>query len=358
MALLVDLEAGTMRALAGDEEPRARVYLRRTVELPVPAFREEEVSFRTEDGATLAGTLVQPAAPGPHPAVVFVTGRSNASREAHRTQANLLARFGVAGLIFDSRGTGQSDGDRAALTDRQRFADVRAALDLLSTHSAVDAGQVGLFTHSAGGWVGPVVADQVGTVAFMVINVGPAESLADQQGHVVEYNMRRQDEDFTEADYRAAYSYQKRLVELVNEGAPWEEFEPLVAAAREQAWGAYVDLPEDLQNSELDYFRRRTEFDPVPALKRTTIPVLALYGETDFVVPPAVNVPKMEQYLSEAGNRDFRVVVVPEAGHDMMVGGSVRGEGAWPEAYYEWYGAAPGYYQTIVTWVLEHVRVP
>ncbi len=96
----------------------------------------------------------------------------------------------------------------------------------------------------------PVVAAERNDVAFMVTLVGPAESLADQQGHVIEELMRRSDESFTDDELRAAFEYQKQLVELSHEGAEWSVFKPLTETARSKRWARFVDLPESIANPE------------------------------------------------------------------------------------------------------------
>ena len=357
--LLVDAQAGEMRGTTVRRDSTVlRVHLKRTFRPPEPVVRREDVQFYSGD-VTMAGTLVLPAGAGPHPAVVIVQGRSYGRRWGQFAEATRLAQRGIAGLIFDGRGVGESGGNRPMTTGEDRYQDVLGALDLLLARDDIDADQIGLWGISAGGWIVPVVAQRSGRVAFLILDVGPAESLADQQGHVVEYRMRWfAEEDFTEEDYRAAFEYQKKLVELSHEGAGWEVFEPLVAHAREQPWGSYVDLPDDLNNGELDYFRRRKSFDPVAALRRTTIPVLAFYGERDFVVPPPANVPKLESALREAGNTDFKIMVVPRANHGMAVPGGFNDAGAdWPDHYYRWARSAPGLGDAIYVWILDRIQV-
>lgn len=179
------------------------------------------------------------------------------------------------------------------------------------------------------------------------MDVPPAESLAEQQGHVVEYRMRwlPEDEGFSEADYRAAYAYQKRLVELAWEGAAWPAIEAHVAISEGEPWAPYVDRPEGMDDSELDYFRRRPSYDPAGALRATTVPVLALYGERDWVVPPPANVPKLEALLAEAGNDDVTIVVFADADHGLDVPTGVNG----------WWRQAPGYDDTVYGWLDERV---
>jgi len=357
--LLVDAEAGEMRGTTVLRDSTVlRVHIKRTFRPPEPVVVQENVQFRSGDVA-MAGTLALPGGPGPHPAVIVVQGRGYGNRWGQYAEAHRLAERGIAGLVFDGRGVGESGGDRPATTGEDRYQDVLGALDLLLARDDIDPEQIGLWGISAGGWIVPVVAQRSGRVAFLILDVGPAESLADQQGHVVEYRMRWfAEEDFTEAELRAAFDYQKKLVDLSWEGAGWDAFEPLVAHARSQRWGGYVDLPADLNDGELDYFRRRKSFDPVPALRRTKIPVLAFYGERDFVVPPPANVPKLEQYLREAGNDDVTVLVISGADHGMTVPGGPAGTGDdWPERYFRWSRSAPGLGDAVYAWILAHVEV-
>lgn len=354
----VDLESGTMRGTLPTRAGEGRVYLQRALKPAEPVLHEEDLTF-TAEGVTLAGKLVRPAGDGPHPIVIFVTGRSNGSLYAHYREAVQFAERGVAGLVFDSRGTGQSGGDRATLTDHNRYADVLAAIGWVKGRTDLDHAQIGLYSNSAGAWVSPVAIKRSGSIAFWIMNVGPAESLAAQQGRVPEYSMRWSgNENYTEADYQAAFEYQKKLVELTISDASWETIAAHVATTEGKIWAENVDRPESIDNSELDYFRRRPTFDPVPYLKEMTIPILALYGEDDFVVPPQANVPQLEAYLTEAGNTDYEIVVFPNVGHGMMLGSGLQGEGDWPEQYYQWTNPQPDYYETILTWLLGHVTLP
>ena len=74
-----------------------------------PAGREEEVRFRNGD-VELAGSLLLPAGPGPHPAVVFLHGSGPEGRWASTYLARRVVRSGTAALIWDTRGVGDSGG--------------------------------------------------------------------------------------------------------------------------------------------------------------------------------------------------------------------------------------------------------
>lgn len=204
MDLLVDLEEGQLRGtVVEDDSVSATVFLQRVLSFPLPGYREEEVRFSAGTD-TLAGSIPLPEGPGPYPAIVYVTGRSYGNRCQTYDMANRLVKFGIAGLVFDSRGTGRSTGRREATIGEGRSEDVSGAIEVLSKRDDIRRDQIGLLGNSAGGWVAPVVARRSPHVAFIVTIVGPAESLADQQGHVIQGLMRRSGVEFTAEGYRAA----------------------------------------------------------------------------------------------------------------------------------------------------------
>ena len=57
----------------------------------------------------------------------------------------------MAALIMDMHGHGQSEGERFHVDMREWVADVRAALDFLSSHTLVDSQRIGAWGHSSGG---------------------------------------------------------------------------------------------------------------------------------------------------------------------------------------------------------------
>ncbi|MCY7417382.1 MAG: hypothetical protein LH650_02600, partial [Chloroflexi bacterium] len=93
---------------------------------PSAAFTDIEVTFPGGPaGVTLAGTLSLPTTPGPHGAVVLMTGSGPQDRDESLPGVTLkpfallaraLAEAGVAVLRYDDRGTAASTGDYGAAT--------------------------------------------------------------------------------------------------------------------------------------------------------------------------------------------------------------------------------------------------
>ena len=74
-------------------------------------------------------------------------------------------------------------------------------------------------------------------------------------------------------------------------------------------------LEQQIRMMNSPWFRFFLDYDPVPALEKTTCPVLALDGEKDLQVPPKENLPLIEKALKAAGNKDFTVKEMPGLNH-------------------------------------------
>jgi uncharacterized protein len=102
----------------------------------------EDVTFETSDGLRLAGWYV----PSKNRAAVIVFPASG--RSGPQEHVRMLARHGYGALIFDPRGTGESEGDPYRWGGER---DVKAALDYLRGRPDVDPGRIGGLGLSLGG---------------------------------------------------------------------------------------------------------------------------------------------------------------------------------------------------------------
>lgn len=348
--LELDAASGSLRGRLTDDGAVIAVELTRTLAPWTPPIALEEVEFESADGVKIAGVMALPAEGERLPGLVLVQGRSYGSRRQFRSHALLAARRGIAAIVFDGRGTGLSGGVRGAHTLRHRIDDAEAALSRLRAHPRVDGARVGMFGHSAGGWVAPVVAQRTGDLAFCILHSGPSVSLAEQQGQVVRELARLSDTEFSAEELDATYEYQRALTRMAIDGAEWPAIEAHVARARGERWSSFVDLPESNENPELDYYRRNPH-DSTAALRELDVPLLALFGQRDFVVPPEFNVPELERLMGEAGNENHRIVVFEEANHDIFV--DEVDEDGRP---YRWMRRPPGYFETVFDWIAQQVR--
>ena len=125
----------------------------------------QRVSFRTDDGLTLAATWYEPSA-RPAPAVIFVHMLKK-SRQDWDQVATQLASEGIGGLALDLRGHGESPGspqDYAAMVQ-----DVRAARRFLSSRSDVTPGRIGIAGASIGATLGALAAADDSSVVSLAL---------------------------------------------------------------------------------------------------------------------------------------------------------------------------------------------
>jgi putative phosphoribosyl transferase len=165
-----------------DEE--VAVMLRRAAVASIPerAHSDLRISFSTSGGLQLAGQLFLPATPGPHPVVAFAHGwGSGKDSPRNRAVAAALQARGIASLLFDFTGHGESEGTADQSTLPQQVSDLRAAVDLLETLDDVDARRVGVAGASSGAAVALTLAAEdprVRALALRSGNVEGAEAVA------------------------------------------------------------------------------------------------------------------------------------------------------------------------------------
>jgi dienelactone hydrolase len=140
------------------------------------------ISFVTARGFRLAGQLVLPATPGPYPVVAFAHGwGSGKDSPRNGAVAAALQARGVASLLFDFTGHGESEGTADQSTLEQQVSDLRAAIDLLETLDDVDARRIGVAGASSGAAVALTLAardPRVRTLALRSGNFEGAETVA------------------------------------------------------------------------------------------------------------------------------------------------------------------------------------
>jgi fermentation-respiration switch protein FrsA (DUF1100 family) len=101
------------------------------------------------------------------------------------------------------------------------------------------------------------------------------------------------------------------------------------------------------------WFRHFLDYDPRPALRQVTCPVLALNGTKDVQVPAEVNLKAIAAALKEAGNKDVTTMQLPDLNHLFQTckTGAVAEYGAIEETL------APAALETIADWISKRTGV-
>jgi hypothetical protein len=213
-----------------------------------------------------AATLTVPDGPGPFAAAAMVHGSEPQGREEFQTFSAYLESIGVAVLAGDKRGVGESGGvfPGTAATDASMSAlaaDAQAQVRLLAGLPQIDRKRVGLLGDSQAGWVIAEAAARETAVRWAVPLAGPTTTAG-------------------ETDFFTALAGAERR----EPSAPRPQ---LLAQVRKYG---------------------PSGFDPLPFLRRLSIPVFWVYGDDDRNVPTELCV---ERLRTIAAGHDFTWTVLP-----------------------------------------------
>ena len=169
-ALRLAAVAGCIAATVGAQEPAA------LWQAPaVPVISHQPFTF-THAGINLAGTLYLPEHGNHLPAVVVFWGAQEPTRDyaLYKQVAAGLPAIGVAVLVFDRRGSGESSGSNAHSTFEDLADDGIAALHALQHHPRIDPTRIGFWGLSQGGWLAILAASRTSDAAFAILLLRPA----------------------------------------------------------------------------------------------------------------------------------------------------------------------------------------
>lgn len=352
-----------------------------------------EVEFL--DGQTrLAGTLYQPESDSPRPGLVVLGGSDRGPRG--RMKDNLARAFsenGIAVLTYDSPGTGRSGGNALFQTRRGRAREAISALQFLRSSDGIDAEHVGLCGGSEGAFVALLGAGMDPDVDFAIAVSGAfgMSSMDISRYRIEAMGLRR---GLSDGEVRRAMVLEELLYALVTgldvvewrlllqqadpwEGEPWAELIDIVSRSRQELsneekdamWTSLRGILRDWMKEpwfELavvdranlervlamdtrtffaflargplaagDWYRGREELELLAGVQ---CPVLAVWGEEDDFLPPHRSAAWLGAVLSDAGNTDVTLRVLPGAGHSLT-----RADA--PDTY------AAGYPQMLVDWL-------
>lgn len=306
-------EGNEIRMVAQSRNIRVAFHLQRSEAPPPAPYREEDWQF-SGTGPRLNASVLLPTGVGPHPAAILIHGSSTPSREDFRFYADAFARCGIAVLIYDKRRVVGSDGvSRTSLEDLA--ADARAAAERLRSDPRIDPQRVGYWGHSQGGWVAPIAAASDPRAAFVISFSGPVASFAEVNRYADMERLRRR--GFSAAEIGAAGEAIDRLDNHVRQGGDEAQFQRFLEAARRQRWGPLVSLTSGAPTDDdrRTWLRWRNQDTDVAAFwKQLHVPVMALFGAQDDVVPVQLSVDRLRAATAKAGNRDVTIRIF-DAGH-------------------------------------------
>lgn len=250
---------------------------------PIDRATKTDVKIPAGD-VTLAATLYIPAdSRGKAPGVVLGHGSAPSARAMMGFWTNTALNSGVAVLVFDKRGTGESTGtyepisvEKSPLLLQQQASDIAYAVRWLARQPAIDTTRVGLMGGSQAGWTMPLAASQEPLVRFIVVGAG------------------------VPLPYGVEVAHERHLNTL----RPWPG--PRPSLQQVQQADAHV----------MDY-KGEPGFDPAPVLEKLSIPILWIFGLYDHVIPTNLCIDRIGEY-QRAGKKNFHVYALPFANHNFL----------------------------------------
>ena len=280
-------------------------------------FEEHRVEFHNHD-VKLAGSLLLPKSEKPLPAVIFVHGAGPQTREQYRMQAEYFVSQGIAALIYDKRGTGQSGGAYESRKPYENLVnDALAGVALLKQRREIAPSQIGMWGLSQGCYISAAAASRSKDIQFIVA-VGA--EVADGMLFYYRDNLFRR------------YGLSDTLRDVAEK-------------AQLGADTLFFNLRDE---SLLSTFAPRSYPPPDqyvhPAWSRVNQPVLVMWGQLDQHIPVGESILGLKNSLAQANNQKWTMIILPKANHDLKV--SETGELHRPSP-----GYAPGALKTMTDWI-------
>ena len=328
---------------------------------PYP-YREEEVTFANPKAqVSLAGTLTLPPGQGPFPAAILIAGSGPHDRDenvaGHRpflVLADHLTRKGIAVLRYDKRGIGKSTGKYDQATTEDFASDATAALEYLRARKEINAKKIGLIGHSEGGLIAPMIASHSSDVAWIVLLAAPG--LKGEQVMLLQSELILKAAGFDDDRIAKARDFNLQSYALARKEKDPEVLETKLSDLVDST-GMSTTLPPttlkpQAQMMTSPWFRFFLDYDPIPTLKKTQCPVLALNGDKDLQIASKENLAQIEKALKDSGNKDFEAHELAGLNHLFQHAptGSPTEYGGIQETF------APEALTFVSDWVLKHTQ--
>lgn len=238
---------------------------------------EINVSIPAGD-AVLAGTLTTPVGEGKFPAALLIAGSGPLDRDGNHKRlplavskdlAQILSDAGWASLRFDKRGVGLSTGNYLSAGFHDELADATAALHWLKSRPDISA--VVPIGHSAGA-----------LFAAEMSAGGDAEAGA----ILLSYTFRTGEETLVWQAGEIGQTVPQWIKTLL------KVFGTSIEKQQSKALAKLKDTTKDVvriqgQRINAKWMREFLVYDPEPALRKATAPLLAITGSKDVQVNPA-----------------------------------------------------------------------
>jgi hypothetical protein len=283
-----------------------------------PAVQQKTIRFA--NGAVhLTGTLYMPVTGDHLPALVALHGADMPTRDyaLYRHLTEGLPAMGMAVLIFDRRGSGESSGDAATVGYEALADDAIAGANAVAQDTRIDAKRIGYWGLSQGGWLAVLAGGRDPKAAFVVSVSAPLVTPSEQM-HFATAN-QLYIHGAPEADIEAATTARDIWEGYLRGSHSREEALAALGAIEHKPWFdlTFMPHPADMSPPGQSGYRLQMDEDPVKAIARVKAPILFVFGGADPWIPVALSVKRVEDIART--RHDIETRVIAGASHEMVL---------------------------------------
>lgn len=294
---------------------------------PYPYVVEAFAVRSSNSSDVIGGTLTVPAVDSPVPAVILLSvagptdrDQSFAGHKGFHVLADHLTRKQIAVARYDDRGVGQSTGDYFSADWSDLADDALRVFAQLQGDARIDPTQIGFVGMSQGGAIGALAAADEETVAFLVLLSAPGLRGVDALERQLEANLEASGASAELSQrYRDAFDHFIKIVtdDPENPDTSARLLDFLDGPGRALV-PPYAFLPRDstaLAKVLLGpWYQSNVHFDPQLAYGSLDLPILAVGGDKDRVLPPAAHLSNIER-IFQGPTQDITVTIIPGINH-------------------------------------------
>jgi dipeptidyl aminopeptidase/acylaminoacyl peptidase len=319
-----------------------------------PTVIAQDIQFTNGD-VHLAGTVYFPKTSGDHlPAVVALHGASDSTRTAalYRHLREGLPAMGMAVLIYDRRGSGDSSGTLKGVDYETLADDAIAGQNALTKLARIDPKKIGFWGLSQGGWLAVLAAGRSKNASFAISVSAPLVTPEQQM-------------EFATANLLTVRGYSEEHVkQMLETRKAWTGYltgansrDAAVEALRKAETQPLFNLAFMPRASELttdpthSSWLREMNYDPVRAVRQVKVPLLFIYGGSDPWIPVGQSMQQLRLLMNQQHN--IRYAIVPNANHEMMFveqDTMTFGEGTMNAPQ------APEYFMLMAAWLCQQIK--
>lgn len=285
---------------------------------------EQDIAVQS-GGEQIAATLICPSKEGPFPCIVITHGSEAGVRPQYRKFAQRFIDRGFSVVVYDKRGCGDSTGTYVEAPDLQVPAgDMVACVEAVAKNDLVDASRIGVFGVSQGGWVGPLAASKSNLISFVIMISGPSISPLEQ--NLFDKGNQLKGGGYDEDEIENVTNLRRLVWTYLTNGDGKEEAQKAWDEAKSESWfrafknqipmGDRVQL---LRHPRLTHFAAHSRYDPEPTLRALQVPVLAVYGNSDTIVPAKRCADLLDSFFQDERKSLLTIKRIEGADHGIRV---------------------------------------